>query len=175
MTHNRRLLTLALLTGVLSYAGVEVIDRLFARSLPNIRFLPGIVFGVLVVAPGVCAARMRLPRQLAAVVASAAIFGLAAESADCLSAVLPVVPACAIVGSLAALALGGFGRLVLSLSAAPRALLEAAFAGALGEAIIGIFIDTVAITALEHAMIALGFVVWQVGVALALFRKNHHG
>lgn len=151
-------LLIAAATGVLSYASF-FLDDSFGR------WVPGIVFGLLVLGP-----TQRAAVRFAALVAlSTAVYRVAVLLATQLYAGTTAsgVWSCALAGVAGALALSVGASAIAGTAFDRRAAVTAAIAGAVGGALIGLAVNARDESVILHVLLASGFVVWQVGYAAA--------
>lgn len=174
---NKGLFIATTLSGVLSYVSVEVLHGPLSDvpgAEPSGTYIPGFIFGLLVFAPRIAASRWRLARQLAAVVATTALyflaiqlgvflafgFGFPASLAGTAAAMLSALVLCAI----------ALGLVPMRIDA--DTWRKAAIFGALGGAVLGIPTGGDTPKAIEIGVVLLGLLIWQVGVGVALFRHS---
>lgn len=172
MTRDRQLLVRSILSGALSYALVEPLNRLFgAHDLGQV--LPGVLFGALVLGPAVPAGARRYTRWALAIILSAVTYSLAVKLAVELVTHhnWKDLPACALAGFLGALAVGLLCQFVVGRSVAPRRLSWAAAAGLLTGTLFGLKGTFGLPSGLEVCTLVAGFICWQTSVAWALLRE----
>lgn len=174
LNENRNVLIAGVLCAILSYVGVEMLhslpsEILFADAAGT--YLPGFLFGALVLAPRVTAAHHRLARQGACVVIGTLLYYLAIQTGVLVAVTLHVPSSLA--GTVAAL-LGALvtclvARWLIPMTIARETWRKAAIFGALGGAVFGISTGANASKLIEALPIVVGLIIWQAGVAVSLF------
>lgn len=177
MTHDRRLLLLAAVSGVLSYFGTTLLDAFpdwIRVSRDSGTWLPGLFFGALVMAPHVAAGPKHTLRQIACIALSALIYFGAVKLAMYQALVLRFneIPACALSGVLGAVAVAATTLRLMPLRLSFTEWTSAPAWGAFGGAILGSSGELRLPDLVETSLLVLGFVVWQAGVGYALFNEG---
>lgn len=149
----------AFLSGALSYASTYVPDSW------GVRWGAGLVFGVLVLAPG---HRDRV-RAASLVALSAVVYRGAVWLAQTLygGTVASGIAVCALSGVLGAVALSLGSSALLRRPVAGRAILLASLTGALGGVSIGLCVNGSDESISQQVLLLAGYVIWQVGYAAA--------
>jgi hypothetical protein len=173
MTPRRRLALSTLASGALSYLGTWLLDLLpggTAVFRNSGVYLPGVLFGAMVMAPRAPSA----PRRAGAVALSTLIYYAAVKLAMHLAVSVRIqeMLACGLSGLLGAIAVAAAARLVLRWKVPPARLAEAALAGACTGVIFGLKGTFALPGSWEAATLVIGFVSWQTGVGLALFGRD---
>jgi len=168
---HRQLLLLSLASALLSYLGVRFQSAGCPRTLEYILFYsPGIFFGALVLVPmpsegsGVWWRRIRL------VIASVLIWHIALRVAigswpNKLVGIVSYTSA----GMLGALMIVFACRFIIPQRFSLRQIMMASLAGVVGGASFGIVAENWVPSWLGHPGFVIGFIIWQMGVAFALF------
>ncbi len=175
--HDRRLLVATTLSGVFSYAGTLILDKIpggVALFRNSGVYLAGVLFGVLVLAPRASGGGRRILKQALLVVLSTVIYYAAVKLAMYQAVTLHMreMIACGMSGALGALAVGAAARAVLSTDVPSRRFAEAAAIGAATGTLFGVNGTFRIPDAVQALILVLGFTAWQTGVALALFRSK---
>jgi hypothetical protein len=173
MTH-RSLFISGAVCAVLSYLGVEGLHRLpselpFADAAGT--YLPGFLFGAIMLAPRVAAVEYRWLRRLASALVGTLLYYLAIQVGVFFAVSFHL--ASSVASTLAAL-LGALATCLVAHWLIPVTLTretwrKAAIFGALGGAVFGISTGPNASQWIDAIPIVLGLLIWQTGVALALF------
>jgi hypothetical protein len=171
---NRGVLIAGTVSAVLSYIGVEFLHNLpselsFADAAGT--YLPGFLFGAIVLAPRVAAASSRWMRRIACVAAGTLLYYLAVQVGVLLAVSLHFGSSLA---STLAAALGAFATCFVALWLIPitlplEAWRKAGIFGTLGGAIFGISTGADASRLVDAIPIIVGLIIWQAGVGLAIF------
>jgi hypothetical protein len=174
---KRSLIVRTVLSGLFSYLGVVLLG-LTPGGVETFRnsgvYLAGILFGVLVLSPGVLAGPGQPGRRAAAVGLSTLIYYGAVKLAMYL-AMGPRIQemiSCGLAGLLGALAVAAVVALVLRRRVPAARLAEAAAAGALTGALFGVNGTFHVPNALEFAFLIAGYVAWQTAVGVILLRDG---
>lgn len=172
MTHDQRLALQAVASGVLSYAAVPLVERLFPGSDMG-RIWPGLIFGVLVLAPEVGPGLRRNFRRALLIVLSILIYSSMVRLAvhEITEFHWRDMPACALSGFLGAVLMGLTARFILPRDIGPRQLTAAALAGAVAGSLFGLKGTFGIPSDLEVCTMVVGFVAWQTGAAWTLLRE----
>lgn len=169
--HLRRLLLLSLASGLLSYLGF----RVGLASLPEplsliFYFSPGLCFGALVLAPVASEGNGVPTRRLGLVISSALIWYIALQVAvEAWPNNLVGIVSGTSAGVLGALLICMASQSIIPQKLSPRQIMLASLAGVVGGAAIGTVAEDWVPNWLGHLGYFSGFIVWQMGVAFALF------
>lgn len=159
MSNTSNGLLLALASGLLSWAAT------FLPESIGLRWGAGVIFGLVVLAPS----RRETTQRIAWVALSAVAYRAAVWLAQELhtEADWPAVASCALAG------IAGVGVVSLGTSAVARAradlhaLARAALPGVLAGVLIGLAVEADDASIAQHALLAAGYVTWQVGYTAA--------
>jgi hypothetical protein len=170
--HPRRVMTLAVVSAILSYALVWVAANGEEQTTVSTlaRYSPGVVYALLVLIPMLNGVAARWLRAVLVVVASGAIYFVAVRIADQFVTGWRESPlaGCGIAGGLAAVMMAAVVRTVLDRQISLLATLIAFCTGSLGGALIGQAFLTPESEPAVQGYVASGYLVWQVGVSFAL-------
>jgi hypothetical protein len=168
---------LALTSGFLSYLSVSLPHLAGGRlgmSDDVLFFLPGVLFGVFILAPLVQSASHKALRRTALVLFSIAAWYLAVSSGFQVLSLSrhPPVAAVGLSGGVGVLCLALASRFLVPVRITLSSLLSACLAGFLGGCLIGLAVHQPRASLAGEGLYLVGFVFWHVTVALCLFRKR---
>jgi len=171
-----RLLILACISGMLSYLSVSLPHFLafwFDISDDALFFLPGVIFGILVLTPLVNKSNYRALRWFGLLIFSIGAWFVAVSIGI---QVLPLVKqtpilSCGISGSIGALLLAAASRYLVPFKFYISSILIALFVGFLGGSIIGMAFSLPRASLASESLYFIGFLFWHCGVAVALFGR----
>jgi hypothetical protein len=176
VTFSRRSFILACISGVLSYFSVSLPHRLstwFVLSDDAFFILPGLFFGIFVLAPRVRRANHRTLRCAGLLIFSVVAWYVAVTVGF---QVLPLVEqlamlSCGISGSIGVLLLIAASRYLVPLNLGFSSSLIALVVGFIGGGIIGMALVQPRSSLASELLYFIGFLFWHSGVAAALFDR----
>lgn len=174
---HKALFIATILSSVFSYGGVELLRGPLSWipvAGPAATYFPGFIFGLLVFAPRIATGSCRVLRQMAAVVLTVALYFAAIQVGVFFALRLnfPASVAGTAAAMLSALALCGIARWLVPMSVDRDTWRKAAIFGALGGAVLSIPTGGATPDMVEIGVVVLGFLIWQVGVGVSLFRHS---
>jgi hypothetical protein len=176
----RPLLIRSFLSGALSYLSV-LLPHFLGSHLPlsddEVFFLPGMLFGLLILVPLARKDAYRIGRWMGLVAFSTGAWYVAVTVGF---RVLPMVQpfaflSCGVSGSMGALLLAASGRLLIPWRFDASSLAIGIFAGFLGGCIFGLALQMPRASLPGEALYLAGFLIWQSSVALSLFGRPQYG
>ena len=173
---SMRLFILSFISGLLSYLSVSLphlLSTWFNLSDDAFFILPGLFFGVFILAPRVIDANHRVLRCVGLVIFSVGAWYAAVTVGF---QVLPLVHqlailSCGISGSVGVLLLIAASRYLVPLKLSFSSLLIALFVGFIGGGIIGMAHVQTRTSVASELLYFFGFLFWHCGVAAALFGR----
>jgi len=167
----KRLLLLSLASALLSYLGVLLRSAGWPKPLDLILYyLPGLFFGGLVLASMVSESSGVWWRRIRVVIASVLIWHIALRVAlDAWPQKLVGIVTCSSAGVLGALLICVASRFIIPRKFSLRQILVASLAGLVGGAPFGMITQGWLPSWGGHFSFISGFIIWQMGVAIALF------
>ena len=170
MQHNR-LLSLSLASALLSVRGVRIEQTIVPGWLAPILFYsPGFIFGVFVLAPIASEGSGVWWRRIRLVIVSVLIWHIAVRVAvEAWPNKLVGIVSCASAGLLGALMICIASRFINPQRFSLRQIMMDSLAGVVGGASIGMIAADWVVTWLRPVGYVSGFLIWQMGVAFALF------
>jgi len=172
----KRLLLLSLLSGMLSYLAVSLPRLLADRHLLSddaFFFFPGVLFGVFLLLPQTRCSNKRLLRWTGLMICSVVAWFIAVSvgfQVLPLTTDLPVL-SCGVSGSVGALILAVGSRTLIPIPITRQSVLTALFTGFVGGCIFGWALSSPRGSVAGEILYLIGFLSWQTGVALSLFRR----
>ena len=173
----KRLIALSLLSGILSYIAVSL-PRMLARRQPisdDATFIfPGVLFGAILLLPLSSRSGRRVLRWAGLMIVSVGAWLIAVSVGFQLlpfTTDLPVL-SCGVSGSVGALILAAGSRTLIPIQVSRQSLFAALLSGFFGGCVIGWALGLPRGSAAGECLYLIGFLAWQSGVALALFRRR---
>ena len=172
-----KMIMFSLISGTLSYLSVSLphfLDHRLAISDDVLFLFPGLLFGVFILMPLVKPTPHRLIRRIGLVLLSVAAWYVAVSIGF---QVLPwakqsPVLSCGVSGSAGVLILAVASRTIAAVPIDFASLLTALGVAFLGGCLIGLAVAQPRASVVGESLYLFGFVFWQTGVAISLFRKT---
>ena len=167
----RRLLVLSFISALLSYLAIRFVGAGWPKPLGLILFYsPGIIFGALVLASRVSEGSGVWWRRIRLVIASVLIWHIALRVAVSSWPYSKLgILSCSLAGVLGALMIYVACRFIIPQKSSHMQIVMASLAGVVGGAAIGSVFEVWAASRVGAVGYVGGFIIWQMGVAFALF------
>jgi hypothetical protein len=174
----KRLLVLSLLSGVLSYLSVSLprmLEHRYPISDDAFWFFPGVFFGVFLLLPLASRSTQRELRWVGLMIISVVAWLIAVSvgfQVLPLTTDLPIL-SCGLSGSIGALILAVGSRTLIPIRSTRPSVFSALFSGFVGGCFIGWALSLPRGSVAGECLYLIGFLTFQSGVALALFRRHN--